>query len=426
MNDANRSVLDRRSFLALGGGSLAAGLMGASAAASASAISTPKIDLPPLFAPSEVPGDIEPLPLEPGKRVGYAIVGIGHLTMEAIVPAFAKTKYSRIAALVTGDRAKGIELARSLGLPDSRVYDYAHYERLADQRDVDAVYIVLPNSMHAEYTVRAAHIGKHVLCEKPMSVDVAQSQQMIDACDAAKKLLMIAYRQQYEPNNIALGKMMRDGRLGTVKQIFACNAQNEGDPDQWRHKRALAGGGALPDIGLYCLNATRFLSREEPVEVMAQTYSTPGDPRFKEIEETIHFQMRFPSGLMTQCAASYGAHLSRFMRVNGTTGWTEMSPAFSYTGLRLRGSALVDGRETAFEPAIKEVDQFTREIDHMSTCVLTGTQPHTGGAEGLQDMKLIAAIYHAAETGRAVALEQPAGPTRGPEPQSAQDGPRGG
>ena len=414
---ATKPLLDRRSFLAFGGGSLAAGLIGSAAAAPAS-VQTPKIDLPPLFAPSEVPGDIEPLPLEPGKRIGYAIVGIGHLTMETIVPAFAKTRYSRIAALVTGDRAKGVELARSLGLPESRVYDYAHYERLADQRDVDAVYIVLPNSLHAEYTVRAAHIGKHVLCEKPMAIDAAQCQQMIDACGAAKKLLMIAYRQQYEPNNIALGKMMRDGRLGTIKQILACNAQNEGDPNQWRHKRAMAGGGALPDIGLYCLNATRFLSREEPVEVMAQMYSTPGDPRFKEIEETIHFQMRFASGLMTQCASSYGAHLSRFLRVNGTTGWTEMSPAFSYTGLKLRGSSLVDGHETAFEPTIREVDQFTGEIDHMSACIATGTQPHTGGAEGLQDMKLIAAIYSAAETGRKVALEQPAVPTRGPEPQA--------
>jgi predicted dehydrogenase len=122
--------------------------------------------------------------------------------------------------------------------------------------------------------------------------------------------------------------------------------------------------------------------------------------------------------MMTQCASSYGAHLSRFLRVNGTTGWTEMSPAFSYSGLKLRGSTLVDGREVTMEPSIKEVDQFTREIDHMSACILSGTQPHTGGPEGLQDMKLIAAIYRAAETGRAVALEPPPGPTRGPEPRS--------
>ena len=409
----NPSVASRRSFLAIAGSSLAAGVVGQSAAAPI--IPTPTIRFPAIQDPAtEPPGDIKPLPLEPGKRIGYAIVGIGHLTMEAIVPAFAKTQYSKITALVTGDRAKGLELARSLGLPDSAVYDYASYERLADQADVDAVYIVLPNSMHLEYTARAARIGKHVLCEKPMALDASECQQMIDACERAKKLLMIAYRQQYEPNNLALGKMMRAGRLGRVKQIIACNSQNEGDPGQWRQKRAMAGGGSLPDVGIYCLNATRFLSGEEPTEVMAQIYTTPNDPRFREVEETVHFQLRYPSGLLAQCSTSYGAHLSRFLRVNGTTGWVEMSPAFSYTGLKLKGSSLVDGIETAFEPNIPEADQFMKEIDHMSACIATGTQPHTGGAEGLQDMRIIAAIYRAAESGATVKIAAPTGPTRGP------------
>ena len=415
--DTSSSGRSRRSFLAMAGSSLAAGVVGPAAAAPT--IATPTIRFPAIMGPTEPPGDIKPLPLEPGKRIGYAIVGIGHLTMEAIVPAFAKSQYSRITALVTGDRAKGLDLARSLGLPETAVYDYAGYERLADQKDVDAVYIVLPNNMHLEYTVRAARIGKHVLCEKPMAIDAVECQQMIDACDRAKKLLMIAYRQQYEPMNRALGKMMRDGKLGTIKQILACNSQNEGDPGQWRHKRAMAGGGSLPDVGIYCLNATRFLSREEPTEVIAQIYTTPNDPRFREVEETVHFQLRYPSGLMAQCSTSYGAHLSRFLRVNGTTGWAEMDPAFSYSGLKLRGSSLVDGVETAFEPNIHEADQFTKEIDHMSACVATGTPPHTGGAEGLQDMKIIAAMYRAAETGRAVRLDPPPAPTRGPEPATS-------
>ena len=406
------ATLSRRAFLAAAGTSLAAGAVSSSAAP---LIPTPTIRFPAIQDPTtEPPGDIKPLPLEPGKRIGYAIVGIGHLTMEAIVPAFAKSQYSRITALVTGDRAKGLQLAHSLGLADGVVYDYASYERLAQQADVDAVYVVLPNSMHLEYTVRAARIGKHVLCEKPMAIDVSECRQMIDACERAKKLLMIAYRQQYEPNNQALGKLMREGRLGRVKQIIACNSQNEGDPGQWRHKRAMAGGGALPDVGIYCLNATRFLSGEEPTEVMAQIYTTPNDPRFREVEETVHFQLRYPSGLLAQCSTSYGAHLSRFLRVNGTTGWAEMSPAFSYSGIKLKGSSLVDGVETAFEPNIHEADQFTKEIDHMSACIATGTQPHTGGAEGLQDMRIIAAIYRAAETGGTVKIEAPTGPTRGP------------
>ena len=413
MDSPLAASLSRRGFLAAAGTSLATSLV--PSAGAAQTIPTPAIRFETIQSSETEPqGEIGPLPLEPGKRIGYAIVGIGHLTMEALVPAFAKTRYSRITALVTGDRAKGLQLARSLGLPDTAVYEYANFERLADQADVDAVYIVLPNSMHREYTERAARIGKHVLCEKPMATSVGDCQKMIDACERAKKLLMIAYRQQYEPNNIALGRMMRSGRLGTVKQIFACNSQNEANTPQWRHVKAMAGGGSLPDVGIYCLNAARFLSGEEPVEVMAQIHSTPDDPRFREIEETVHFQLRFPSGLMAQCSSSYGAHLSRFLRVNGSSGWAEMSPAFSYGGLRLRGSSLVDGQETAFEPGIREADQFMREIDHMSACVATGTQPHTGGAEGLQDMRIIEAVYRAAGSGRAVSIEQPRSPARQP------------
>ncbi len=374
------------------------------------------IPLSPIAAPTEPRADLDTLPLEPSKRVGYALVGLGRLAIEAIVPAFGHSRRSRIAALVTGDVAKGHVVASAIGLSDADVLGYADFERLADRPDVDAVFILLPNAMHREYATRAAAIGKHVLCEKPMANSVADCEAMIAACAAADVRLMIAYRQQYEPYNRALAAMIRDGRLGRPKQFFACNAQNQGDPAQWRHDRALAGGGALPDIGIYCLNAARFLCGEEPVEVQAQIDTTAGDPRFREVEETVQFQMRFPSGLLAQCAASYGAHLSRFLRVNGTTGWAEIAPAFSYHGLKLRGSRLVDDVETAFEPSCGDADQFALEIDHMSACVRSGVEPHTGGDEGLQDQRIIEAIYRAADTGRTVALDQPLRATRGPLP----------
>ncbi len=376
----------------------------------------PAIPLSPIAASTEPAADLDTLPLEPSKRVGYALVGIGRLAIEAVVPAFARSRRSRIAALVTGDVAKGRVLAASIGRSDTDVLGYADFERLGDRPDVDAVFVLLPNALHLEYTSRAAAIGKHVLCEKPMANSVADCEAMIAACHAADVRLMIAYRQQYEPNNRALAAMIRDGRLGTIRQFFACNAQNQGDPAQWRHDRALAGGGALPDIGIYCLNAARFLSGEEPVEVQAQIATTAGDPRFRDVEETVQFQMRFPSGLLAQCATSYGAHLSRFVRVNGTLGWAEMAPAFSYHGLRLRGSRLVDGIETAFEPSIADADQFALEIDHMSACVRSGIEPHTGGEEGLQDQRVIEAIYEAARSGGTVALDLPLRATRGPMP----------
>jgi predicted dehydrogenase len=201
-----------------------------------------------------------------------------------------------------------------------------------------------------------------------------------------------------------------------LREFIAGNSQNVGDPAQWRLKRALAGGGPLPDVGIYCLNAARFLSGEEPFEVVATTWQPGDDPRFKEVEQSVHFVLRFPSGLTATCMASYASHESRFFRLQGEQGWAEMSPAFSYNGLQLRKGELVEGKNATTQISIDPVDQFTREIDHMSLCVVRGQTPHTPGEEGLQDQRIVEAIYESARSGRAVKIAAPAGPTRGPEP----------
>lgn len=375
------------------------------------------ITLPSISAATETPEKL-PSPADgPSRRIGFAIVGLGHLTLERLMPAFGQSKHCKPVALVSGDRDKALKLARQFDIRDDAVYDYRNFDRIAQNPEVEVVYIVLPNSMHAEFTVRAARAGKHVLCEKPMAVSASECQQMIDACRTADRKLMVAYRSQYEPMNRAIRKMVVDKQLGMLKEFISTNSQNMGDPNHWRLKKALAGGGAMPDIGLYCLNGARFLSGEEPTEVMAWTDSTPGDVRFREVEENVHFMLRFPSGFRATCHASYGAHKSQMLRLMGSDGWAELDPGYAYEGNRMRYARKVGDRVVVSEPQIPQKDQFALEMDHIAECVRNNVTPHTPGEEGLQDHRIMEAIYASARAnGKAMPLAQPSSSPRGPEP----------
>ncbi|OYD93083.1 dehydrogenase [Nostoc sp. 'Peltigera membranacea cyanobiont' 210A] len=383
----------------------------------------PQIEFPPISEKTEVDTGGPPTALPPERRLGFAIVGLGRLTLEEIMPAFAECKLAKPTALVSSDAAKANLVAQQYGIKPQNVYNYQNYDNLRNNPDVDVIYIVLPNSMHREYTVRGAKAGKHILCEKPMATTVEDAQQMIDACKQADRKLMIAYRCQYEPHHRAMIQMIRSKELGTVKVIQADNGQNQGgDLNQWRLKRALAGGGSLPDVGIYCLNATRYLTGEEPIAISAQIFSTPGDPRFKEVEESVTFQLRFPSGILGICSTSYGFHEARRFRVFGSDAWAQLDPGFSYNGLRMmisRKSPTNSMAENISEVRIGEKNQFALEMDHMADCVIQNKQPHTPGEEGLQDQKLIALIYEAAQTGKTIALPRVSGldTTRGPAPR---------
>jgi predicted dehydrogenase len=194
---------------------------------------------------------------------------------------------------------------------------------IRDNPEVDVIYIVLPNGLHAEYTVRGLQAGKHVLSEKPMARTPGECQQMIDAGKKANRKLMVAYRCRYEPYNREAIRMAQSGELGKTKVIVSEHGFNIGDPTQWRLNRELAGGGSLMDIWIYALNAARYLTGEEPTELTAMSFTTPGDPRFKEVEETINFQLRFPSGILANCSSSYGYDSQNRYRVVGTDGWVE-------------------------------------------------------------------------------------------------------
>lgn len=338
------------------------------------------------------------VPDPPGKKLGWAIVGLGSLSINQILPAFAKCEKSRVVAFVSGHPDKANKLAMRCGVDPKNIYNYQNYDSIRDNPEVDIIYIVLPNGMHAEYTIRGFQAGKHVLCEKPMANTPADCQAMIDAGHKADRKLMVAYRCRYEPFNREMIRMARSQELGPLKVIICDTGFHIGDPTQWRLNKALAGGGSMMDIGIYSLQAARYISGEEPNEVNAFMYSTPGDEHFKEVEETVMFQLKFPSGVHANCSSSYGyASQSRFRAVT-TQGWFELEPGQAYTGLRMR----VNRGNTLEEVKLPELDHFAAEMDHMSDCVMQNKEPLTPGEEGLRDLKLITAIYEAARSGRTV------------------------
>jgi predicted dehydrogenase len=341
------------------------------------------------------------VPEPPGKKLGWAIVGLGNLSINQILPAFSKCEKSKVVAFVSGHPDKANKLAARYGVNPKNIYDYRNYDTIRDNPEVDVIYIVLPNGMHAEYTVRGHEAGKHVLTEKPMANTATECQAMIDSARKANRKLMVAYRCRYEPFNQEMIRMAREKVLGPVQVIVADHGFSIGDPAQWRLKRALSGGGSLMDIGIYSLQAARYISGEEPVELNATSYTTPGDERFKEVEETIVFQLRFPSGVLANCTSSYGYAGQNRYRAIATEGWFELEPATSYTGLRMR----IHRDNAIEEPELPVKDHFALEIDHMSECVMQDKEPLTAGEEGLRDLKIMTAIYESARFSKPVKVE---------------------
>jgi len=333
---------------------------------------------------------------EPKRKIGYALCGLGSLSTHQLAPALQNTKYCRLAAIITGTPAKARSWQAKYKLPERSIYSYDTMAKLAENPDIDVVYVVTPNGLHAEHTIAAAKAGKHVLCEKPMEVSPEKCQQMIDACKAAGKQLAIGYRLHFEPNNLECIRLAREKVFGDLRFIEAGFGFAIGDPKQWRLNKALSGGGPMMDVGIYALQALRYLSGEEPISVSALA-TTVDTVKFRDIEETLIWQMKFPSGLLGSGNTTYRfGGINRF-NVNAERGWFGMTPAYSYHGLRGSRS---DG-ETIQMP---DIDQFAAEMDDFAQCILENRPTRVPGEEGLRDMKIIAAIYESARTGKAVKL----------------------
>lgn len=344
---------------------------------------------------------IPALAATPGRKIGYAIVGLGSYATRQIMPNFVGCEHSRIVALVSGTPAKLEQYGAQYGVPKTHWYNYGNFDSIRDNPDIDAVYIILPNSMHAEYTVRAAQAGKHVMCEKPMAISVAECETMIAACRKAGKKLMIGYRSRFEQYNRLAIELARGGHVGPT-QIITAEHGFYARPNQWRLDRPLSGGGSLMDIGIYSLNATRYLTGEEPVEVVASESTDKSDPRFATVEDRINFLLRFPSGVAATCVSSYSSAHNSY-RVIGTQGYIDMEPATPYEGhsMRIRKDGQVTQR--TLPPAAKT--QWAGQLDHLSEAILNGTDVIVPGEEGLADMRVIEAIYRSAREGRAVKVQ---------------------
>ena len=333
---------------------------------------------------------------EPGRKIGFALCGLGSLSTGQLAPALQKTQHCRLAGIITGTPSKAASWKAKYNIPDKNIYNYETMARMGDNPDIDVVYVVTPNALHCEHTVKAAQAGKHVLSEKPMEVSVEQCQKMIDACKAANRMLAIGYRNRFEPHTIECIRLARERVFGPLKSIEAAFGFTVGDPAQWRLHHALSGGGALMDVGIYALQTSRYISREEPVEVSA-TETKADAIKFKEVDETMAFQLKFPSGVTASCRTSFNMNGLNSYRGTAEKGWFELNPAYNYSGVRGRRS---DGHAID----MPEVDQFAAEMDDLALCILNNKPTIVPGEEGLRDVKIMLAIYEAAKSGKPVKL----------------------
>jgi predicted dehydrogenase len=327
--------------------------------------------------------------------VKYAIVGLGHIAQVAVLPAFAHARRnSRLAALVSDDATKRKSLGRKYRIDATFAYD--DYETCLQQ--VDAVYIALPNSMHAEYTIRAANAGVHVLCEKPMAVTVEECESMIEACRQNNVKLMIAYRLHFEEINLKAVDLVRRGRIGEPK-FFNSSFSMTVQPGDIRTKKEL-GGGTLYDIGIYCINASRYLFRAEPKEVMATSVNSGADT-FAEIDESTGALLRFEGERVAAFVTSFNASDVASYRIVGTKGQLHVDPAYEYAE-GLSYELTVNGKTT--RKRIGKRDQFAPELLYFSDCILRNREPEPSGDEGLQDVRIVQALYESAETGKPIEI----------------------
>jgi predicted dehydrogenase len=332
------------------------------------------------------------------RRIRYAVVGLGHIAQEAVLPAFANAKRnSELAVLISDDARKLEELSRRYSVAQTCGYD--DYDACMRSGDLDAVYITLPNHLHCNFAVRAAKAGVHVLCEKPLALDEDECHKMIQACAENGVALMTAYRLHFERANLEAIRQVQSGKIGDPRifqSLFTMQVQN----GNIRLQREL-GGGTLYDTGIYCINAARYLFRAEPTEVFGFSANS-GDPRFHEVDEMTSAVLRFPEGRLASFTSSFGAADIGEYVVIGTRGRLRMTNAYEYSE-SIEMEVTVDGKTT--KRTYGRRDQFAPELVYFSDCILHRRDPEPSGIEGLLDVRIIGSIYESAKRGTAVRLK---------------------
>jgi predicted dehydrogenase len=353
------------------------------------------VGLPLLHHPASLfAGTVEPYE---GPVLRVAIMGLGSYGTR-VAEAMQSCQRAKLVGVISGTPSKVVDWQAKYNIPKKNCYDYGNFDTIKDNTDIDAVYVITPNGLHHDHAIRVAKAGKHVICEKPMAVNAKEGQEMVDACKAAKVKLLIGYRMHFEPKTVEVIRMRKEGEFGKPKFFQGQSGFVIGDPTQWRLNKALSGGGAMMDIGIYSINGARYMLGEEPIWVTAQETKT--DPvKFKEgIDETIQFQMGFPSGAVANCLSTYAMnYLDRFYMV-GEKGYAEMQPSTGYGPIK--------GRTHKGELEQPHITHQTLQMDGIAGIVFDNVEPIVpiDGEEGVKDMKIIDAIFLAAKTGKKVDL----------------------
>jgi predicted dehydrogenase len=350
------------------------------------------------------------------RKVRYGVVGLGHIAQAAVLPAFAHARAnSQLTALVSDDPQKLKTLGRRYRV--DQLFSYDEYGDCLRSGAIDAVYIALPNHLHCEYSVAAARAGIHILCEKPMAVTEKECRAMIQAAERAGIKLMIAYRLHFEEANMTAVKIVRSGKVGDPR-FFASSFSMQVRPDNIRTDKE-KGGGTLYDIGIYCINAARYLFGTEPTEVFAFSSANKKDERFKEIDEMTSAVLRFPDGRLAEFTSSFGAADVASYRVVGTKGDMRLEQAYEYVyPIDLYVTVKGKTRKQTF----RKRDQFAPELEYFSNCILNNRMPEPSGTEGIADVRIIEALYRSAKSGRTMKIE-PVRQTQRPSIKQAKQKP---
>ena len=333
-----------------------------------------------------------------GKQLNIALCGLGRYA-GYLAEGLEITKYCRLAGIVTGTPAKAESWGKKYSIPQKNIYDYRHFDELIKNKDIDLVYVVLPNAMHKEYVIRAAKAGKHVIVEKPMAITAQDCREMITACKDAGVQLALGYRLHYEPYHLEIKRLGQDKVFGQVRLIEVSLGYRLGgeNPEDWHLRKAMSGGGPLMNLGVYCVQSSRYVLGEEPIAVTAQFAPVTNKKMFSEVEESITWQLVFPSGAVCTSTSSYNCNIDRFF-ASADEGFFELSPAVSYGPFK--------GRTSKGPLDFPTINQQATQLDEISKVLLANEQlpGHITGQEGLKDMKILEAIYKAAATGKTVAI----------------------
>jgi len=333
-----------------------------------------------------------------GPVLRVAIMGLGSYGTR-VAEAMQSSKKAKLVAAISGTPSKLKDWQSKYNIPEKNCYNYETFDAIRDNPDIDAVYIITPNALHKDQAIRVANAGKHVICEKPMAINAKDGQAMIDACKKNNVKLLVGYRMHFEPKTLKIIRMRKEGELGKVLFFQGLCGFAIGNPTQWRLNKALAGGGAMMDIGIYAINGARYMVGEEPIWVTAQETKTNPEKFKKGVDETIQFQLGFPSGAVASCLSSYAMNnLDRFF-LNGEKGYAELLPATGYGPIK--------GRTNKGELDYPHVTHQTVQMDEMAGIILAGNKPvvPVDGEEGLKDLKIIDAIFLAVKTGKKVPLK---------------------